>query len=151
MLALDGLWGIAALAALLVASILVWRLRRGWASWRARWRGSRAARAERRAARLLRREGFEIESTQPTTRLRVMVDDREWTVAVRADYLVRRGAERLVAEVKSGQVSASLRCAATRRQLIEYRLAYDVDGVLLVDMVAKRVHEVRFVGLDAAA
>jgi hypothetical protein len=57
---------------------------------------------------------------------------------------------RLVAEVKSGKIAASLACAATRRQLLEYRLAYDVDGVMLVDMAAGRVHEVRFPRLDDA-
>jgi len=130
--------------------ILLGWLRRFWASARARARGRHASRAERKAARLLRSEGFEIEAVQPPTRLRIVVDDRPRTVSLRADYLVSRGGLRLVAEVKSGRVSASLACAATRRQLLEYRVAYDVDGVVLVDMAAKQVHEVRFPRLDQA-
>jgi hypothetical protein len=38
----------------------------------------------------------------------------------------------LVAEVKTGEVAPRLSTAATRRQLLEYRVAFDVDGVLLV-------------------
>jgi hypothetical protein len=37
-----------------------------------------------------------------------------------------------------------LSSAATRRQLLEYRLAFDVDGVLLVDVETGEVSEVEF-------
>ncbi len=40
--------------------------------------------------------------------------------------------------------AASLRCRDTRRQLCEYAAVFAVDGVLLVDMVGKRVQMVRF-------
>ena len=43
------------------------------------------------------------------------------------------------------------RHTATRRQLLEYALAYDVDGVLLVDMTAGRLHQVEFPTLDRRA
>jgi hypothetical protein len=33
---------------------------------------------------------------------------------------------------------------ATRRQLLEYRCAFGVDGVLLVDAEARRVHVIDF-------
>ena len=36
------------------------------------------------------------------------------------------------------------RHAATRRQLMEYAIAYDVDGVLLVDMESEKVRRVAF-------
>jgi len=143
-------WVAAAVVALIAVQILIGRLRRWWASARARAKGRHASRAERRAARLLRRAGFQIEAVQPQARLHIVVDDRPRSVAVRADYLVSRGGFLFVAEVKSGRVAASLECATTRRQLLEYRLAYDVDGVLLVDMVAKRVHDVHFPGFDDA-
>lgn len=133
-----------ALLAIGLAELLRQGLRRWWRSVRARSRGRQATQAERRAARLLRRAGFEIEAVQPRGRYSVLVDERPRTIDVRADYLVRRSGRRLVAEVKSGRVVTEVSCAATRRQLLEYLVAYEVDGVLLVDMTAGRVREVRF-------
>lgn len=80
----------------------------------------------------------------------MVVDGRHRPVELRADYLVRRGSERFVAEVKTGRVAPCLATAATRRQLLEYRLAYAADGVLLVDMAQRRIHEVVFPSLDDA-
>lgn len=78
---------------------------------------------------------------------------REWTIAIdgqrvpvelRADLLVAHGARRLVAEVKTGQHAPDPRQTATRRQLLEYRLAFDADGILLVDPEAGRIREIGF-------
>jgi hypothetical protein len=59
---------------------------------------------------------------------------------------VTRGGRRFVAEVKTGAQAPSLATAATRRQLLEYRQVFAVDGVLLVDVEAGRVAEVLFAG-----
>ena len=40
--------------------------------------------------------------------------------------------EIFVAEVKTGDEAPRMSTAATRRQLLEYHVAFDVDGVLLV-------------------
>jgi hypothetical protein len=53
-----------------------------------------------------------------------------------------------VAEVKSGKLAPRIETAATRRQLLEYRVAFDVDGVLLVDEEAGRVSEIVFFDPD---
>ncbi len=50
----------------------------------------------------------------------------------------------LVAEVKTGERAPSLTTAATRRQLLEYAVAYGADGVLLVDPEAGAIREVDF-------
>ena len=49
-----------------------------------------------------------------------------------------------MAEVKTGRLAPRLETSATRRQLLEYRVAFDVDGVLLVDVDAGRVHSLEF-------
>jgi hypothetical protein len=49
-----------------------------------------------------------------------------------------------VAEVKTGQDAPEIAAPATRRQLLEYRCAFGVDGVLLVDAEARKVHAVDF-------
>ncbi len=66
------------------------------------------------------------------------------TVELKADLLVAKGGRQFVAEVKTGTLAPQIRTSATRRQLLEYRLAYDVDGVLLVDMENGSISEIDF-------
>ena len=58
-------------------------------------------------------------------------------------YLATRGSRRFVAEVKTGALAPSLDHAPTRRQILEYCAAFDVDGALLVDAEQGRVREDR--------
>ena len=96
------------------------------------------------AERLLERNGFRIEDRQVTGRWTLVVDGEPVQVTCRADLLVRRRRRRFVAEVKSGELGARATAPATRRQLLEYRTVFAVDGVLLVDMVHGTIHEVSF-------
>jgi hypothetical protein len=57
---------------------------------------------------------------------------------------VRSRVGRYIAEVKTGRAAVRLDTAATRRQLLEYRVAFDVDGVLLVDAEAGEIRLVEF-------
>ncbi len=99
--------------------------------------------AEQRALALLEAEGFSVEAIQPTAQWPMTVNGSPVDAEIRADYLVRLGRKRFVAEVKSGKVTrASHR--DTRRQLLEYRLAFPVHGALLVDMERENILEVRF-------
>jgi hypothetical protein len=77
-----------------------------------------------------------------------VVDGRTQEVIVRADFLVERGGSRYVAEVKTGSKATSPSYSDTRRQLLEYRVLYDVEGVVLVDMEAERVHLVKWPALE---
>lgn len=131
-----------AVVALVVAlCIVVVRLR---ASARGRASNRIAKRGEAAAERLLRRQGYRIEDRQVTGRWTLLVDGDPVEVTCRADLLVRRRRRRFVAEVKSGTVGARATAPHTRRQLLEYRTVFAVDGVLLVDMVHRRIHEVSF-------
>lgn len=84
-----------------------------------------------------------IEAAQAAGTLVLAVDGARSEHAVRADYLVSRGARRFVAEVKTGSVAPSLAHAPTRRQILEYCLAFDVDGALLVDVERGLVREIQ--------
>jgi hypothetical protein len=119
---------------------------RGWGRRRAiSARRQRAARGEARAEVLLASLGYEVEARQVEAAWTVEVDGAAAPIRVRADLLVRRGGRRWVAEVKTGELAPLISCASTRRQLLEYRLAYPaVDGVLLVRPEQDQVHEVRF-------
>lgn len=129
------------------ALYLVFALKRVLERRQRRGRALRALSAERRAARLLHRAGYSVQATQVARRWPVVVGHRCIDILLRADYLVARGAEVFVAEVKSGAYVARVRHGPTRRQLLEYQLAYDVDGVLLVDVERQRVQVVRFPAL----
>jgi hypothetical protein len=118
--------------------------RRWYRRLRLRRRWSRARSVERQAARLLEECGYAVLGHQVETRYAVLVDGKPTQVLLRADYLVSRDGRQFVAEVKSGEVAPRLDSAATRRQLLEYRVAFQVDGVLLVDGEQRQVHEVTF-------
>lgn len=110
----------------------------------ARARCAHAIAVEGRAASLLERRGYRVVGRQVEGSYLLDVDGAKAEVRVRADYVVEAGDRRYVAEVKSGRLAPRLDTAATRRQLLEYRVAFDVDGVLLVDGEAGRVHAVAF-------
>ena len=120
-----------------------WRLRRLWLAARLQRRRVRGGRAEGRALRLLERHGYAIIASQEPALSRVLVDGHEHEFDLRADVLVEKDGERLVAEVKTG-ASALLSSRATRRQLLEYAYAYGLDAVLLVDMAEERILRVEF-------
>jgi hypothetical protein len=105
----------------------------------------RALDAEAWAARLLEQSGYRVIGSQVPATYELCVDGRPLSIVVRADYIVERRGRRFVAEVKSGTLAPSLETAATRRQLLEYAIAFPVEGVLLVDAEAGLVHEVAFV------
>jgi hypothetical protein len=141
-----------AVAVVLAALVLVWviaRVRRFLAGVRARRRGRAAVRGEVAAEQLLARAGFKVRERQVALVFPIVCDGQPLPIALRADLLVERGGRRYVAEVKTGEAAPSLATAATRRQLLEYLIAYRVDGVLLVDAERGSVHEVEFPGAGA--
>ncbi|NOY89557.1 MAG: hypothetical protein GXP55_00005, partial [Deltaproteobacteria bacterium] len=139
----------AVILALLQSARLRWL--RARPSRRARKRLRKALRGERDAERLLEARGFVIEARQQRAELTLRVDGEQVSAGVRADLIVRRGDVRYVAEVKTGKLAPRVDHAATRRQLLEYALVFDVDGVLLVEPEADLVREVEFPALTRRA
>ena len=139
---------IALLAGALVALILA-RLGRGMrGSWRARARAERAGAGEDAAEVLLRGAGFTIVARQVRTWWTPIVDGEPQETELRADYLVEAAGALLVAEVKTGEEAPRITTAATRRQLLEYHVAFALshgaDGVLLVCPELGTIHRVEF-------
>ena len=112
-------------------------------------RSRRAVDGEARSEVLLADAGFVILARQPRLVFALSVDGASRSVELRADWLVERGGRRFVADTKTGGKAPSLDHAPTRRQLLEYRVAYEVDGVLLVDAETDRIHEVVFPALHS--
>lgn len=122
----------AVLAGALVA-LVVGRMMRAWrGSTRARRRAIRAGAGEDDAAGMLRAAGFRIVARQARTWWAPLVDGEPVETELRADYLVEADGELFVAEVKTGEEAPRIETAATRRQLLEYHVAFAADGVLLV-------------------
>lgn len=119
-----------------------WRRWRG--SVRARRRARRYLRGERDAERLLERAGYRIIDRQVARTWTLTAGGVAHEVSLRADLIVEDDMRRYVAEVKTGVDAPSIGNASTRRQLLEYRFAYEVDGILLVDPEAGAVVEVEF-------
>jgi hypothetical protein len=139
LLALVVLFG----AAALVQTVRLW-LGRALAARRLKTRAAEASRGEARAEALVAAHGFKVLGRQVTRTWNVAVSGRCVEVRLFADLVVQRRGRRYVAEVKTGAVAPRIDHAPTRRQLLEYRIAFDVDGVLLVDATASTVHEIEF-------
>lgn len=133
-----------ALVAALLALVLSRWIREWRGSWRARRRAARAGAGEEAAVDLLEAAGFEVVERQARVVWAPLVDGVPQHLELRADYLVEAGDELLVAEVKTGDEAPNLDTAATRRQLLEYHVAFGVDGVLLVSPERGTVQRVMF-------
>lgn len=141
----EAAYGLAALLGLVLALQILYRVLAAWLERRrARQRQARALRGERQAEKLLGKLGYTICERQAATTWTITCDGAAHEVSLRADLIVMRSGKRFVAEVKTGRTAPQMTTASTRRQLLEYRVAYQVDGVLLVDVEAARVVHVAF-------
>lgn len=111
----------------------------------------RAQAGEAEAERLLEAAGWRVLDRQLTASWWLEVDGEPVEVRCRADLLVEavrvhdvpRG-HTYVADVKTGDRAPRPTLPATRRQLLEYRLVFEADGALVVDMRAGRIHRLGF-------
>lgn len=116
-----------------------WSLRR-----RIQRRAQRAIQGERGAVALLAQHGYTVLEEQARASYVLELGAERVDVNLRADFLVQAGEEVLVAEVKTGALATRIDHPATRRQLLEYAMAFQADGVLLVDADAKTVAACRW-------
>lgn len=111
-----------------------------------------ARRGEEEAEALLARAGYSVVDRQVTGRFVMRIDDCVHALHCRADLLVERHGEQFVAEVKTGRRAPDPTHPATRRQLMEYLIAFPVHGVLLVDMESGRLRRIeRWEAIDPEA
>jgi len=136
--------------ALVAGALLAGWLGRFWRRLRFTRRRSRGRQGELEAPAVLRAAGYTVLDDQANLEGCLEVDGRKHTYDVRADFLVARGQQRYVAEVKTGEKAPDPVHSATRRQLLEYRVLYDVDGVLLVDMEREEIRRVEWPALGQA-
>ncbi len=122
----------------------------GW--WRAHTRVGRHNRARQTVAfagedaadAVLGRYGYRVLDAQVTVEFPLEIDGETVWVHNRADRVVEQDGRIYVADVKTGDRARDPTTPATRRQLLEYWLSHEADGVLLVDMETETVHVVAF-------
>ena len=138
---------LAVLALVVVAMLSLW-IGLAIGRWRAAERMNtsrvRGRYAEAQALNLLAAHGFELIESQPSAHSVVFVDGESTRFLVRADALVERDGRRGLVEIKAGGRVATVASAATRRQLLEYAHAFDVDDLLLVDSEAETIARIAF-------
>jgi Holliday junction resolvase-like predicted endonuclease len=136
---------------LLAVVVLLWSMlmqERGKASRASKRRVHRAQQGERQAVALLQAAGYRVLEQQLRGRWWIEVDGEQHPVDVIADLLVERDGWSYIAEVKTGELATDPTRPATRRQLLEYLLAFEPDGLLLVDMDQGTIHDIGFPGLE---
>lgn len=113
-------------------------------SWIAKRRARIAIQGEHNALALLHQHGYAVLATQCPMTWSIQVNGMAIPIELRADAIVERDGRRYVAEIKTGNEAPHIETAQTRRQLLEYLVAYQADGALLVNMPQYSIQEVQF-------
>ena len=105
----------------------------------------KARKGELAAVKHFEERGYEIIGIQELKTITTWVDGIPYTNKLKVDFLVKKNGKVYIAEVKTGKHAIKPTLAETRRQLLEYFLAYRTSGILLLDMEHKKLHEISFV------
>ncbi len=127
-----------------IGAVVFHKIYKTYLVWRMQRRFRKGLKAESAACKLLENLGYSILSTQPVLFLSLVLDQEKKKYKVRPDILVKKNGALFFAEVKTGRVAGNPLNRDTRRQLLEYSLASNSCGLLLVNMETKIVHTISF-------
>ena len=133
---------------LLLGAYLWYKASKAYRRVRMKHRFSRAHKKETEAAAILEDYGYTVLGAQVEGSIDLTQDGDPLSAALRADYWVEKHGRSFIAEAKSGNKVINVLDRGTRRQLLEYLVSYQVDGVLLVNTEDRIVSEVCFPGLQ---
>jgi hypothetical protein len=125
-------------------ALLGWWWAAGRGGRRARARSARAGQGELDAEALVNSMGYRVIARQERCVWWIEVDGVREEVELRADLILEKDGDRFVAEVKTGELAPDPAYPPTRRQLLEYSLAFAPYTVLLIDVEQAEVMTVRF-------
>ncbi|MET0343477.1 MAG: hypothetical protein ABW252_20870 [Polyangiales bacterium] len=111
---------------------------------KSREQAKRGFQGEKDAEKLVKKLGYTILSRHAPASYAMTLDGEPHAVQLQADFVLQREGKKFVAEVKTGKAAKLEQAAETRRQMLEYQLAFGVDAMLLIDADAKVVRMVRF-------
>ncbi|MCR4442241.1 MAG: hypothetical protein QHH10_08495 [Peptococcaceae bacterium] len=129
---------------LLLGGIILIYFLKTWKSSSSKKRLKRAKRGETGAVRFLEDRGYTIIEAQKKKTIITWINGKPRRSHLAVDYYVKKGGRTYVAEVKTGRKVSRPALAGTRRQLLEYYLAFRPHGILLVDMEKGILHEIAF-------
>ena len=99
--------------------------------------------AEQKAIKLLKKNGYKIESFQTTAKGKLLQDNKTVSFLIRADLIVSKDKKKFIAEVKSGK-AASIEEINTRRQLLEYSKVFNNKNLILIDTEKNKIKKIEF-------
>ncbi len=99
--------------------------------------------AEQKAIKLLKKNGYKIESFQTTAKGKLSQDDETINFFIRADLIVSKDKKKFIAEVKAGK-AASIEDINTRRQLLEYSKVFNNKNLILIDTEKNKIKKIEF-------
>lgn len=137
--------GIIFLSGGILSLILYLKIRSFLNNKKAKKRSVISKKAEKTAEKWLKRNGFQIVEKQQSRPLIIQTGQTRHRYSIRTDFLVKKGGQKYIVEVKSGQKNSQITNRDTRRQLLEYFLAYQSHGIILFDMEHKKFLEVKFI------
>ena len=132
---------------LILFAVLVLWVRRALEVRRMRRRFRRGRAGQEKARDYLQARGFEVLAEEHMAQAHVEVDGELLPYQLRVDFIVGKGRLTYAVEVKTGKQAPDPMHRATRRQLLEYCMGLDVDGLYLLDMESPRLLRIRFPGL----
>ncbi|MFO7868287.1 MAG: hypothetical protein R6U95_03190 [Bacteroidales bacterium] len=104
----------------------------------------RGLKLEEQAAKILTKNGYNILSNHEKFHYSLYDNTKKITIHLESDYVVSKRNKTFLVEVKSGEHTAHITYAATRRQLLEYYCASNFDGYILINMHTKTLHTITF-------
>jgi Holliday junction resolvase len=104
----------------------------------------RAKRGEKEAIKLLENKGYTIIGIQEKKTIVTWINGKPKNNHLTVDLIAKRRGKTYIVEVKTGKKASSPLLAGIRRQLLEYFLAFNPHGMILVDMEKKALHEIAF-------
>lgn len=99
---------------------------------------------EEKAADFLLKNKYSIISHHQKFEYSLIDNNQKIKINLESDYVVSKNNKTYLVEVKSGENTANIQYAPTRRQVLEYFFATNFDGYLLLDMNKEEIHEIEF-------
>lgn len=129
---------------LILGSIGIYYFMKYYKSFIIRKRLKKAKRGEINAIRFLEDNGYSIIGIQEKKTIITWINNQPYNNQIKVDYLVKKKGKVYIAEVKTGKLAPRPNLADTRRQLLEYYLAFGTHGIILVDMEKKKLQKISF-------
>lgn len=129
---------------LILGGVLFFFLIRYWQGLKRQKYLKRARRGESAAVKLLENRGYTITGIQEKRTIITWIDGKPKNNHLTVDLIAEKRGRTFIVEVKTGKRASSPLLAGIRRQLLEYFLAFNPDGMILLDMEKKELHEISF-------